>query len=233
MVFRDLLNQYLDNLDRNMKIYLVIAFAFLLIYGWFIRTAFKGPKFLCRFIVKKILLAFILGVFLPFCDPVNKGSPLNALSLAFVLIYSSYKLSLDCPKGYAENILPILKTIFTLESFFIFISFDKEDCCISIISGCILLAISFLAIKSRKQDFIQDRSEYIEVVLFCIEHALSLIIAALLTDNALLQVLLIAVNKEIIIAMVHLFLMYIVKIVLKEDVSQYCSEKRSEMLRSL
>lgn len=87
MVFRDLLNQYLDNLDRNMKIYLVIAFAFLLIYGWFIRTAFKGPKFLCRFIVKKILLAFILGVFLPFCDPVNKGSPLNALSLAFVLIY--------------------------------------------------------------------------------------------------------------------------------------------------
>ena len=84
--------------------------------------------------------------------------------------------------------------------------------------------------KFGKQVFIQDKSKYIELVLLCIENALSLIIAALLTVKPFGRVLLVAINEEIIFVIVHLFMMYIVKIILKEDVSQYFFQKRIEML---
>lgn len=213
-----------------MKYYLVVTIVFSAIYYFYLNPAFIHPKFTGRFIIKKLLFAIILGVYLPFCDPVNEDSFLNVFSLLFVFSYTSYKLSLDCPSGYAESSLPFLKAFFTLASFFICFSFDKEELWLSIISIGILLSISLLAIKLGKHVFIQDRSEYIEVVLLCIEHAVSLIIAALLTDKTFGRVLLVAINEEIIIVIVHLFMMYIVKILLKEDVSQYFSQKRIEML---
>ena len=213
-----------------MKYYLILTIVFSSIYYFYLNPAFIHPNFTCRFIVKKLLFAIILGVYLPFCEPENGESFFNIISLLFVFFYTSYKLSLDCPNGYAKSSLPFLKAFLTLASFFICISFDKEELLSSIISISILLSISLLAIKLGKHVFTHNKSEYIEIVLLCIEQALSLIIAALISDTPFGRVLLVAINEEIIIVIIHLFLMYIVKIALKEDVSQYFSQKRIEML---
>lgn len=213
-----------------MKYYFILTIIFSVIYYLYLNPAFIHPKFTGRFIIKKLLFSIVLGIYLPFCDPLNEESFLNVISLLFVFIYTSYKLSLDCPSGYAESSLPFLKAFFRLAVFFICISFDKEELWLSIVSIGILLCISLFAIKFGKQVFIQDKSEYIELVLLCIENALSLIIAALLTAKPFGRVLLVAINEEIIFVIVHLFMMYIVKIILKEDISQYFSHKRIEIL---
>lgn len=213
-----------------MKYYFILTIIFSVIYYLYLNPAFIHPNFTGRFIIKKLLFSIVLGIYLPFCDPLNEESFLNVISLLFVFIYTSYKLSLDCPNGYAESSLPFLKAFFRLAVFFICISFDKEELWLSIISIGILLCISLFVNKFGKQVFIQDKSEYIELVLLCIENALSLIIAALLTVKPFGRVLLVAINEEIIFVIVHLFMMYIVKIILKEDVSQYFFQKRIEML---
>ena len=100
-----------------MKYYFILTIIFSVIYYLYLNPAFIHPNFTGRFIIKKLLFSIVLGIDLPFCDPLNEESFLNVISLLFVFIYTSYKLSLDCPNGYAESSLPFLKAFFRLAVF--------------------------------------------------------------------------------------------------------------------
>lgn len=210
--------------------YLIAVLVCFAAYFFYLNPAFIHPKFTWHFIQKKLLFAILLGIYLPFSSPANEKPFLNAISLSAVFIYTAYRLALDCPKGYAESALPFLKAVFLLISFFTCISFKKDDIFPTISSIVALLLICFASVFFGRKSFFQSKSAYIEIVLLCIEHAVALVTTALLTEDNLTRILIMALTEEIILIMIHLILMFFVQLILKEDTAEYFTQKRNEML---
>ena len=210
--------------------FFILTSVFLLIYILFLLPAFKDIVYIGKFIRRKVLLAVLLGMFFSCSDQGVESDTYAFLVLLVALVYASVKLAEECPNGYAESVFPVLKAMFIFITAFTSFDLKGEELGGTIATVTILLVLWGVTWFSMKRDYFEAKSKQLELMFLYGEHFIALVISYFITSNYFARIVLMALFEEIILVVVHLAVMYVIKILCHEDTTEYAAEKRKELL---
>lgn len=215
----------------NPQSFLIFSLTMLLIYVLFLSSGFTDCMSLRKFIQKKLFFAMVLGLIFILSEQESEYSVNYTFLTVFIAWFcGTSKLVKECPNEYTENVLPIIKSLFVFIVPFASFELSKERLGATIGTVLILSVLSVAAWFVTKADEFEPKSSRLEQAFLCGENIAALVIASFMTQNPFMRMVITVIFNEIIFVVVHLLIMYLVKVCYNEDTSEYADEKRKELL---